>query len=456
MANTKKLLIIGSKAFTMSTEDWLIDSFAWDEVDKIQNPYDYHTLVISLLGICDDDARNNVEWNKVWSKLTVPKTWHFLKCKGTVIVVGDPTFYVRTEKRMKVPFLWWTGFRFAWDNSPGDTKRPSEKFAFVKEYMQRLQKWKYSLKDVQIDPSFSEFTRMYLKEENVRLQKRTFFENRSKFALAFLVCFQMPGKIPGRPDLHNYTGPVIFLPEINATEKETLMIVSRDLCDIEILTPEPEWVRHYVAPGQKQIDKRISTRQKAILKEKKCLEKDEDKRIEARECLKLLYVGETELEPVVWNTLEKLGAKVERPKNPGKEDGWIFIKVGNWNHRGVLEIKSTKSNQFNEDGIGQLAKWKDRGIRLRNEKYKGIFIGNNCRDKPPSQRPCPFADDWRRSADMSEICALTTEYLYKIYLLKSSKKLDINAFWSDVFQTNGVFSIDKYFSGTIPKKDYLS
>ena len=57
---------------------------------------------------------------------------------------------------------------------------------------------------------------------------------------------------------------------------------------------------------------------------------------------------------------------------------------------------------------------------------------------------------------MSDICALTTEHLYKIYLLKSSKKLDINAFWSDVFQTNGVFPIDKYFSGAIPKKDYLS
>jgi len=104
MANTEKLLIIGSKAFTMSTEDWLIDSFAWDEVDKIKNPYDYHTLVISLLGICDDDARNNVEWNKIRSKLTVPKTWYFLKCRGTVIVVGDPRFYVPIEKGIKVPF----------------------------------------------------------------------------------------------------------------------------------------------------------------------------------------------------------------------------------------------------------------------------------------------------------------------------------------------------------------
>ncbi len=162
------------------------------------------------------------------------------------------------------------------------------------------------------------------------------------------------------------------------------------------------------------------------------------------------------MESVVWNTLEELGAKVERPRNPGKEDGWIFVKVGNWNHRGVLEIKSTKSSQFGEDGIGQLAKWKDRGVRLRKEKYKGVFIGNNSRDKPPDQRPCPFANDWCKSADMSEICAITTGYLYKIYLLKYSKKLDINTFWSDVFQTNGVFPIDKYFPGTIPKKDYLS
>jgi len=217
--------------------------------------------------------------------------------------------------------------------------------------MQRLQKWKYSLKDVEIDPAVSTFTRMYLKEENVRLQERTFFENRSEFALAFSVRFQMPREIPVRR--YDYTGPVVFLPEINATEEETLMIVLRDFCDIEILTPEPDWVKQYVAPGQKQIDERISTRQKAILKEKKCLEKDENKRIEARECLKLLYTGETELEPVVWDILDELGGKVERPKRKGKEDGWIYPQVGNKSYPpGVLEIKSTKSNQFGEKGIG--------------------------------------------------------------------------------------------------------
>jgi len=445
MANTKKLLIIGSKAFTMSTEDWLIDSFAGDEVDKIQNPYDYHTLVISLLGICDDEARNKVEWNKIRSKLTVPKIWHFLKCKGTVIVVGDPRFSVLTEKGMKVPFLWWTGFRFEWDNLPGDTKYPSEKLACLKEYMQRLHKWEYSLKDVQIHPATSEFTRMYLKEENVRLQKKVFFKNRLGFALAFLVRFQMPGKIPGRPDLHDYTGPVVFLPEINATEEETLKIVLRDLCDVEILTPEPDWVKQYVAPGQKSIDEKISIHREAIKKEKKYLEKDEDKRIEVRECLKLLYAGETELEPVVWNILEKLGATVERPKNPGKEDGWVSVEIGNAKYLGVLEIESTTKNQFTEKGIEQLAKWKDRGTRLRHEKYKGILIGNSCRNKPPNGRPYPFADDWRKTANISEICVLTTADLYRLYELQCCGKFDANIFWVDVFETDGILNIDKYF-----------
>jgi len=451
----KKILVIGSKYFTMSTEDWRIDSFAWDEIDEIGNPYDYHTLVISLLGICDDNARNNIEWNELQSKLTVSKTWNFLKYKGKVIVVGDPRFDVLLEKSGKRPFLWWTGFKFEWDDLPGDTMHPSKDNPLPKEYMQRLCRYCYSLKDVQISPEHLASTRLYLKEEKIHLQKKVFLENRMHLALAFSLFLRMPGKEPGMEYYYRYTGPIILLPRINAREEETIEIVLRDICNIEILTREPEWVEQLVAPGQKGIDQEISRYRKAVRKVKGALQKEEDKRIEARQYLKLLYVGETELEPVVWDILDELGGNVERPKSRGKGDGWIYPQVGNKRYSCVLEIKSTWHDQFDEGGIGQLAKWKHLAIELRKKEHKGIFIGNSCRKKPPDQRPCPFAVDWCKTAKTSKICALTTADLYRLYELKYWGKFDANRFWTDVFQTNGILNIDKYLSNTIPQSDCL-
>ncbi len=453
MSNTRKILIIGSKAFTMSTQDWQIQSFGWDEVQSLPNPYDYHTLVISLLGVRNITVRGNIQWRELKSKLRVKKTWNMLKLNHCIIVIGDPRFEFPLEDGTKIPFLWWTGLAYEWDNLPGTTKYPSDPPVTLERYIQKLDKWDYSLSGVEISNNTRGYTNLYLEEKEVRLEKRVFYQNVSGLGLAFSVYFRIPRRGP-QPD--DFTAAIVFLPEINAMEEETLGIVLRDVCGVEMMTPEPDWVKQRVAPGQKSIDERIGKRRKAIKRQQKRLEDDQDERIKVRECLKLLYAGDLELEPVVWDILEKLGAKVERPKASDKGDGWISIKVANWNYRGVLEIKSTKSNQFNEDGIGQLAKWKNRGIRLRKEKYKGIFIGNNSRNKPPDQRPSPFADGWRKSANMSEICALTTTDLYRLYELKCYGKFNANNFWSDVFQTNGILNIDKHLSGTIPKGDYSS
>ena len=58
-----------------------------------------------------------------------------------------------------------------------------------------------------------------------------------------------------------------------------------------------------------------------------------------------------------------------------KEDGWITVKVDGIVYEGVLEIKSTKSGQFGEDGRKQLLDWIDRGRTLRLKNYKGYSLG---------------------------------------------------------------------------------
>ncbi len=463
MSQPKKILIIGSIAYKKSDSKVRIDCYSWREVGEIKNPRDYHTLIINLLSIPDEKSRSQVPWDEVRSRLTIYTSTQIMKRGGDIVFIGDPRFRIPTRKKspakhsnIDIPFLKWTGLKFDWDNSSGDTMHAVGDNPEYEQYLKRLSQWHYSLADVVMDKlimgQYVDFGGLEQEGIIVSLLTTKLCANLSHFALAFTVSLEYykdkKTRYEIRKELFYTEGSIIFLPRIDAMEEEALEIVLRDICRVEIMPPEPSWVKQYVAPGQKSIDEKISIHQESITKEKECLEKDEDKRVEVRECLKLLYVGEMELELVVWNILEKLGANIERPKNPGKEDGWIEVKVGNRNHRGVLEIKSTRSCQFGEDAIGQLAKWKDRAIRLRKTAYKGIFIGNSCRDKPPNQRPEPFADGWRKSANMSEICALMTTDSYRLYELKCCGKFDTDTFWSDVFQTNGILDVDKYSSGT--------
>ena len=240
-------------------------------------------------------------------------------------------------------------------------------------------------------------------------------------------------------------GPIHFLPKIDKSEDETIQIVLRDLCEVEAELPEPVWLKDYNAPGQEKIDKKIEQVTLDINNGFQDLKRTREEREKIRTCLKLLYEREYALEPATRDILRALGAHVEDPSEPGKEDGWVVVPYGERNYEGVLEIKSTKSDQFNEDGRKQILDWIDRGIRLREKKYKGIFIGNSAVDKPLNERPWAFSDSWQKSAKLSEICVIKTEDLYMIYLLKQGGKLDTSKFWKILLKQTGFLTLSPFY-----------
>lgn len=235
--------------------------------------------------------------------------------------------------------------------------------------------------------------------------------------------------------------PIIFLPKINKNEDETMQIVLKDICGIEAELPLPEWLDDFKAPGQTECDKQIEIIKSNINGLYNDLKLAYEERDKKRTCLKLLYEREYVLEPATRTILRELGAHVEDPEEPNKEDGWIVVKIEDKKFEGVLEIKSTKSDTFNEEGRKQLLDWIDRGRRLRSQNFKGIFIGNSAVDKPLNERPYPFSDSWQKNAKLSEICAITTDDLYRIFILKSNGNLNITKFWELLFSTNGIFDI---------------
>jgi len=243
------------------------------------------------------------------------------------------------------------------------------------------------------------------------------------------------------------SGPIVLLPKTSLSTDEAISRVLSDFCGVETEVPEPDWIEEMEAPGQKAIDDGIDRTQTEIRKLNGKLAGLHEKRSEVRSCLKLLYARGETLEKVARQICRELGVEVEEPTEPGKEDGWITFQHEGDVFEGVLEVKSTKSDQFGEDGIRQLLDWIGRGVRLRKKRYKGIFIGTNAVEKRLEDRPYAFAKDWRESAELAEICALKTEDLFRAYLLRTEGKLNTAEFWSKVFSTNGIF--DSKFLGDL-------
>jgi len=455
---TYKLAILGGKGFQRLSDDLRIDCFEWTNIDNITNIRDYDMILINLLVPKTPEKINEVDWDKFLRLLQFRSTMDILRNEGSIIIIGDPRFNIectrpgnkKNEQIKSIPFLCWTGIDFMWDDSSGDTVEFNNNYEHraYENYISRLSKWKYSLSSYRLN---KEVLREYFnldfiesKGSEICLKQDFFCVNRYKYALAFNLRFQYIAQTRSSREVLESYGPLIFLPETSLTPDDTIQLVLNDICGVETLRQEPDWIEKYIAPGQRQIDERIRAIEIEIRSAFDNLKLAKDERDDIRKCLKLLYEREKALEPIVRDILRNLGAHVEDPSEQNKEDGWVVVKVGEETYEGVLEVKSTRTDQFDEGGRKQLLDWIDRGRTLRNKKYKGIFIGNSAVDKPLNERPWAFSDSWSRAAELSEICALKTEDLYLVYILHSKGSLDLTSFWRSLFNTNGIMNMQPY------------
>ena len=464
----RKIMLIGTTGYNRSDDGIKIDCFEWREIQKIKNIKDYDVLILNLLKLDTEEVRKRIKWEHFISILNFEITRDIILNNGMIIVIGDPRFTIIDETARKdggskqiiasniVNFLDWSGLVFYWDNRSGTTtiiKCDYEHKEF-QEYLKYLKDWKYSLSTVEISKEIKEsFNNIeYNKKNNfeISIKKNKLCQNRYNNSLAFELRYQMLKNIRTYNNpikkLKWGFGPMIFLPKIKLNEDDTLLLILEDVCGIEMELSEPEWLNQYSAPGQAEIDKKIKEIETKSAKLSNQLEVEKSKRENIRRCLKLLYEIKHPLEPVVREILEFLGAEIEESKENNKEDGWIKVNIEGKIYEGVLEIKSTKSEQFGEEGIKQLLHWINRGTLIRKKKYKGIFVGNNAINIPPDKRPNAFSNGWVKSAELNEICALKSEELYFIYSLNSKTKINLNLFWEELFNTNGIFNMKSFLN----------
>ena len=430
MRRNHKVLLVGAKGYQQTGEGVRVDCCLWSALSKLDNIRDYDTVILDLLELQTDGAKKAIDWPHFDQQFNFRNAVDILSNRGTIIVVGDPRFRIpvgpldRQERRSPEdqPFLTWTGIKFAWESEPGDTVHFAGGYEHrrFERYVSKLTKWNYSLGKCAIDrdvlPQGFDVEYMKMNNFDIVLKKDLFCVNRYQRALAFMLRFERRKRNGYRHG--EDTGPLIFLPPIALNPDETRQVVLADICGAQASIGEPEWIEEWIdefpPPGQRQIDEEIKRIEADLDLVAKKLQNANSRRARVRECLKLLYERDFALEPVVREILRGLGAHVEDPSEPNKEDGWLVVRIGEKTYEGVLEIKSTRGGQFGEDGRKQLLDWIDRGRTLRAKNYKGIFVGSSAVDKPLKERPWGFSDSWTKAAELSGICALKTEDLYVI------------------------------------------
>ena len=359
-----KIIIVGTSGYEQQSADSRVDCCEWGKICRLPNLRDYDAIILDLLSL----NREQVDWSAFRKLLNPTTSREVLFSQAMVITVGDPRFQIpiATSRGGEVtePFLSWTGLDFHWDNSPGDTVRFKDDYDHrtYTEYVRNLRRWNYSLKGCMKDRGV--FQNVYSQEflsaqgRSLQLQEDGFCVNRYRNSICFTVQIlvtQTDDRLGMRQEeVVGRSGNLLFLPEIDLDHDQTILLILRDICGIESDLPEPEWIEKLEAPGQRQMDEEIRRIEHGIASSRKALEAAQAKREQVRSCLKLLYGRGTSLEGAVREVLRSLGAQVEDPTEPGKEDGWVTVNVSGETSEGVLEVKSTKNPQFGEDAIRQL------------------------------------------------------------------------------------------------------
>ncbi|MDB6058053.1 MAG: hypothetical protein JWO95_1897 [Verrucomicrobiales bacterium] len=447
MGNKKqKVLLLGADGYSRTRDDVRVECFTWDKLFRIENLRDYDGLLLNLIPLSDEVARAKVDWKRFHALLDFCAASDILQHNGTIVVLGDPRFDIPPlTGSQDVPFLDWTGAFFRWDSQPGDTIEVNSASDVFSGYVRHLHRWTYSLEKCELNRSVfaTKWNIGALTEKGWTPSVKVYSacKNRYNHPLAFSIQHEIVDEYDRSKA--NY-GAIRLLPQIQTTESDTVQLILRDFFGVECDLAEPQWVSDYVAPGQDEIDKRVLQIQGAIKTNISELESTQKQREKARLSLKLLYEREFALEPIVRDVLKRLGAEVEDPIEKNKEDGWMKVTARGITYEGVLEIKSTNSDQFNEEGRKQLLDWIDRGRTTRHKNYKGIFIGNSAVTKPLNDRTLPFGDSWRKAAELSHICAFQSAQLYEVYVLNEQGKIDIADFWEKVFTTNGVLDMQQF------------
>lgn len=457
MERPQKIVIISANNIRADSEMAQVDCFSWSYLGRFPGIHDYDTVILDVLDVVNEAK---IDWQQFSRHFTFGAMWDVFIGGGRIIILGNPRHRWSMDdadivRQMKLgdsalTLCNWTGMEFLWDERGGTTVEftmAADEEDQYGSYLSLLKRWSYSLRDVRLTSEYARFSPDGDVNSMVVLDKALFplAKTRNGSVLAGSVYLNLfPQSLNNAfeyssADRSEQIGPLVLLPDVGIGSEQSLRIILHDVCGINVVRSEPAWVQKTVAPKQKTLDEEIFALNQQIEQAHELLLELESNRAAIRQVLRLLYEQHNPLEVEVRNTVRALGADVHDPVGTN-EDGWLEVMIDGRIRYAVIETKGTKNDQHEMKGVRQLEQWKDEAERDRKIEHHGLFFGNSAINKPLNERPDPFPDNWVKTARNNEICAMTTETLYRAYELEVEGTLDREAFWRTVFSTNGVFT----------------
>lgn len=211
-------------------------------------------------------------------------------------------------------------------------------------------------------------------------------------------------------------GHIVFLPSgYDSDNGEILEECIAKLMGGKEFSPQPNWVKKILVPGQDKLISEIDKWNKQI----STLESDREKTVAENRRLErwkyLLYAkGKHQLEPVVREALSLIGCKVT-PQADKDSDGIVAYN----DDIALLEVAGSEGT-IRIRKLGELTTNMGNYMAQKDKKVKGILVGNPfCMGKldnrpPKNSQKQLFAKELIESAEQQGITVLLTTDLYDV------------------------------------------
>lgn len=223
---------------------------------------------------------------------------------------------------------------------------------------------------------------------------------------------------------------IVLLPTSHLVSSHTLIQAVIDKTGIN-KTPAPIWIDQISIPDELSLTQVQQTK----VSELETIEAELDK---IREAKSLLYSTGSELENACKSIFRQLGAMVKEAP-PGIGDFVIETE-----HRNLLvEVKGNIKQVLKED-ISQLVTDIGQYPRMSEKPIKGLLIGNAWRQLSLEQRKkhkAVFVKEVYDIAEKMDICLLSSESLFWIYVKVREKSLSRSAFLQQLIECKGQLNV---------------
>jgi len=231
---------------------------------------------------------------------------------------------------------------------------------------------------------------------------------------------------------------VYWLPTPNKISAgEAIDLLLRERYGIAQEARVPDWIDDYSLPAEAPIADEIDRLNHELEEREEQLGSTLQRAKDAARPRRLLFEkGKLALEPIVRNALRGIGATVDDPAVEGIEDGLLL----HGEQAAVIEIKG-RDGAVKQADIRQVVQWAS-DARLRDGvPYKPLIIANPYCNTKLEDRGEPLTGNARSYAENGDVALLTTSQLYEAIRMHQLGELDVDAFWSEIFQAKGVVDL---------------